>query len=166
MIIKNKGKSMEESTLNAKKQRRWKNLLLIPGFQIKIVLFVFLAGMVCMSLNAYLYYTYIVESYGFIFRYSKLPQELIDSRYSDLFAFGVSLGAITIVVLLMVAIWILVMTHRAAGSIYHMKKVVDEIKAGNTGARVHLREKDYFQDFAASLNQLIATIDKNPVPKH
>lgn len=156
---------MDASNASIKKQRSWKNLLLDPDFQVKITLFVFLAGIVCMSLNAYLYYTYVVESYGFIFKYSKLPQELIESRYSDLFTFGIALGAITIVVLSLVAIWVLVMTHRAAGSVYHMKKVVDEVRTGNTGARVHLREKDNFQEFAISLNQLIATIDKNLTSK-
>lgn len=156
---------MDAQNQEGKKQRSWKNLLLIPGFQGKITLFVLLAGTACMMLNAYLYYIYVVESYGFIFKFSKLPQDMIDSRYGDLFTFGMSLPIITLVVLLLISIWVLVLTHRAAGSIYHMKKVVDEAKAGNSSARVHLREKDHFQDFAASLNQLLESVDKNAAPK-
>lgn len=33
-------------------------------------------------------------------------------------------------------------------TIYHMKRVMEEIRAGNTKQRVHLRPKDEFQDVA------------------
>lgn len=151
---------MNTETTQGKQKRSWKNLLLIPGFQGKITLFVLLAGGACLLLNAYLYYIYVVESYGFIFKFSKLPKDMMDSRYSDLFTFGMSLTIITLIVLMLISTWVLVLTHRAAGSIYHMKKVVDEARSGNTSVRVHLREKDHFQDFAVSLNQLLDSVDK------
>ncbi|MGR9101124.1 MAG: hypothetical protein ACU826_11205 [Gammaproteobacteria bacterium] len=88
-----------------------------------------------MAVNAFLYYTYTVESYDFIFRYSPLSRELIDERYRDPHDFGVDLALST---LLIISYWWaggLFITHRAAGSVYHFKRVIQEIRSGNKGER-------------------------------
>jgi nitrogen fixation/metabolism regulation signal transduction histidine kinase len=143
-----------------KQQRRLKNILIIPGFQGRIAFFIFFAGLACAALNAYLYYSYVVESYDFILRHSSLSQELIDNRYRDLFQFGVALGIATLLIIVLIAIWALFMTHRAAGAVYHIKRVIEEIKSGNTGARVHLRAKDEFQDVAEAFNGMMDELQK------
>jgi nitrogen fixation/metabolism regulation signal transduction histidine kinase len=141
--------------MSEKKQRTLKNILISPRYQGRMAALVFFAGLACAALNAYLYYSYVVDSYDFIFRYSSMPRDVIDARYRDLYTFGAALGVITVLLLLLVVSWVLIMTHRAAGAVYHMKKVVDEIRAGNHEARVHLRERDEFQDFAESLNKML-----------
>jgi methyl-accepting chemotaxis protein len=146
---------------NPKKQRSLKNILIIPGFQGRMTFFIFFAGFISTALNAYLYYSYVVDSYEFIFKYSNLPQDLIDERYSDLLTFGVSLCLATLLIILLIAIWALFMTHRAAGSVYHMKRVIEAIRSGNTKERIHLREKDEFQDVAKSFNQMMDELQKN-----
>ncbi|MGR9073998.1 MAG: hypothetical protein ACU833_13125 [Gammaproteobacteria bacterium] len=108
-----------------------------------------------MAVNAFLYYTYIVESYDFIFKYSPLSQELIDERYRDLHDFGVGLALTTLLIISILACWGLFITHRAAGSVYHFKRVFQEIRSGNKGERIRLREKDEFKDVADEFNQLM-----------
>ncbi|MGQ0522848.1 MAG: HAMP domain-containing protein, partial [Betaproteobacteria bacterium] len=142
--------------------RSKKNILIMPGFQGRMILFVVLVGFVGAALNGYLYYSYVVDSYDFVFRHSSLPEELKDQRYSDLFVFGASLVVATLVVTLAVAIWALFITHRAAGSVYHIQRVIGEIRSGNLKARVHLREKDEFQDLARSFNELMDELQKKP----
>jgi nitrogen fixation/metabolism regulation signal transduction histidine kinase len=143
-----------------KEQRSRKNMLIMPGFQGRMISFVILAGFLCAILNGYLYYSYVVDSYDFILRHSTLSKELIDQRYRDLFVFGMSLGAATFVVILIIAVWALFITHRAAGSVYHIKKVIDEIRAGNVGERVRLRKKDEFQEVAQAFNALMDELQK------
>ncbi len=143
-----------------KRLRSKQNILIMPGFQGRMIFFVILVGFVCAALNGYLYYSYVVDSYDFVFRHSSLPQELKEQRYSDLFVFGASLGVATLVVTLIVAIWALFITHRAAGSVYHIKRVIGEIRSGNVKARVHLREKDEFQDLAESFNEMMDELQK------
>jgi nitrogen fixation/metabolism regulation signal transduction histidine kinase len=143
-----------------KNQRSLRNILIIPGFQGKIAFFILFAGLVCTALNAYLYYSYVVDSYEFIFRYSSLPQEFIDERYRDLFNFGVSLCLVTLLIILMIATWALFMTHRAAGAVYHMARAIEAIRSGNTKERIHLREKDEFQNVAKSFNQMMDELQK------
>ena len=146
---------------NPKKQRSTKNLWLLPGFQGRIIFFIILVGFVCAAFNGYLYYSYVDDSYNFILKYSTLSQELIGQRHRDLLIFGVALGAATLLITLVIAAWALVITHRAAGAVYHLKRVIDEIRSGNVKQRVHLREKDDFQDLAASFNQMMDELQKN-----
>lgn len=141
--------------MDPRKQRSKINLLIMAGFQGRIILVVVLAGFFCTAVNGYFYYSYVVESYDFILKYSSLSKELIEARYQDLFVFGVSLGLVNLVIVVIVATWTLIITHRAAGSVYHIRRVIREIKSGNTKARVHLREKDEFQNLAESFNQMM-----------
>jgi HAMP domain-containing protein len=133
----------------------------MPDFQGRMILFVLLTGFVCMALNGYLYYQYVVDSYDFILNYSSLPEDLKEQRYADLLVFGTSLSVATLAATFAVAIWALFATHRAAGSVYHLKRVIDEIRAGNADARVHLREKDEFQEVARAFNELMDQLQKN-----
>jgi len=144
-----------------KNQRRSRNVFIMPDFQGRMILFVLLTGFVCMALNGYLYYQYVVDSYDFILNYSSLPEDLKEQRYADLLVFGTSLSVATLAATFAVAIWALFATHRAAGSVYHLKRVIDEIRAGNADARVHLREKDEFQDVARAFNELMDQLQKN-----
>ena len=141
-------------------QRSKKNILIIPGFQGRMILFVLLTGSICMILNGYLYYSYVADSYAFILKHSTLPQELAAQRYRDLLVFGLSLAAATLVATLIFAVWALFVTHRAAGSVYQIRRVIEEIKAGNVNQRVHLRENDEFQDVAKSFNEMVDVLQK------
>ena len=146
--------------MDPKKQRSLKNILIIPGFQSRMIFFIILAGFACTALNAYLYYAYVVDSYDFILKYSSLSKELIADRYRDLYNFGLSLSLATVLIVLIIAILALFVTHRAAGSVYHMKRVINEIRSGNIKARVHLRPKDEFQDVARSFNEMMDKLQK------
>ena len=138
-----------------KQKRSKRNVLVMPLFQGRIVFIVALAGLLCTALNGFLYYSYIVDSYDFILQHARLTPEIKAQRYDDLFVFGLSLAVATLVTTLAIAIWGLFVTHRAAGSVYHLQRVIQEIKAGSTSARVHLRQKDEFQELAKSFNELM-----------
>jgi HAMP domain-containing protein len=132
----------------------------MTGFQGRVFFFIVLAGFVSMTLNGYLYYSYVADSYGFILRHSSLPQDVIDDRYRELFVLWVSLTLISLLIILIIATWTLFLTHRAAGPVYHMKRVINEIRAGNANVRVHLRKKDEFQDLATSFNDMMDELQR------
>ena len=129
-------------------------------FQGRIAFLVVLAGLLCIGTTAYLYYAYVGDSYAFILKYSTLPQEIASGRYRELYTFLLSLTAINVVIILVVAGWTFSVTHRAVGAVYHMRRVVEAVRAGNTGERIHLRERDEFQDLAKSLNALLDETQK------
>ena len=131
----------------------------MPRFQGRLVMLILGVGFGCALLNGYLYYSYVDDSYAFIFQYSKLSQDLIDQRHRDLLIFGIALAIATLLITLIIAAWALVLTHRAAGSVYHVLKVIEEIRSGKVEQRVHLRKKDDFQDLADAFNRLMDELD-------
>lgn len=54
----------------------------------------------------------------------------------------------------------LILSHRAAGPIYHFKKIFDSIAKGEENQNINLRPKDYFKDVAESFNQMLKTLSK------
>jgi len=146
---------------DSRNQRSKRNLWIIPSFQGRIVSLILLLGFVCAAANGYLYYAYVDDSYDFILKYSSLSQELIDERHRDLLVFGVSLGLATLLMTLVIVALALVITHRAAESIYHIKSVIEEIRSGNAKERIHLKEKDEFHDLANSFNQMMDELQKH-----
>jgi len=48
-----------------------------------------------------------------------------------------------------------VISHRMAGPIYRIRKILDKMAQGDLSAQVHLRRKDDFSALAASINSLI-----------
>jgi nitrogen fixation/metabolism regulation signal transduction histidine kinase len=146
--------------MDSKNQRSKRYLWIIPSFQGRIISLILLLGFVCAAANGYLYYAYVDDSYDFILKYSSLSQELIDARHRDLLVFGVSLGLATLLTTLVIVALALVITHRAAESIDHIKRVIEEIRSGNVKERIHLREKDEFQDLAKSFNQMMDELQK------
>lgn len=141
-------------------QRKPRNLMLDWGFQGSILLLIVASGLLCIGATAFLSYAYVADSYAFIFKHSSLPQDLVTSRYGDLYRFLLSLSLLNGAIVLVVAAWTLIVTHRAAGSIFHIKRVIGEIRAGNAAARVRLRQKDEFQDLAAAFNEMMDELQK------
>ncbi len=148
---------------HAKRKRKIGNLLLDWGFQGGILLLILLTGVLCIATTAYLSYAYVADSYAFIFKHSSLPQELIDARYGDLYKFLLSLSVLNWAIVLVVAGWALLLTHRAAGAVFHIKRVIGEVRAGNKAARVALRDKDEFQDLARSFNAMMDDLQRSEV---
>ena len=136
-------------------KRSKKNLWLMPGFQGRMILLFIFCGFTCALLNGYLYNSYVDDSYRFILQYSTLSPDLKEQRHFDLLVFGVALAAASLVITLILAVWALVLTHRAAGAVYAVKKVIGEIRAGDLTRRVRLRKKDEFKDLAAAFNEMM-----------
>jgi len=141
-------------------QRKTRNLLLDWGFQGGVLLLILATGLLCIGTTAFLSHSYVADSYAFIFKHSSLPQDLVTARYSDLYRFLFSLTLLNCAIVLVVAGWTVLMTHRAAGSIFHIKRVIGEIHAGNTAARVQLRKNDEFQDLARAFNEMMDDLQK------
>lgn len=136
-------------------RRHVHSVLTLKGFKGRVAFAVVGAGFVCIAINACLFYAYVVNSYGVILQNSTLPPEIIDERYAELYGFWIALTAVSTVVLISTALWILIVAQRAAGPIAHFHKVIDSIRAGNHSERVTLRARDEYQDLAASFNSML-----------
>lgn len=136
-------------------QRSQKTVFRLSGFRGRLVSVIVTLGFLCIVLNAVLFYAYVLESYGFILRHSTLGPELAEERYGELYGIALALGLLSVAMVAVVAVWTLFITHRVAGPIYHLEKVIEQIRAGNEDQRLNLRRKDEFQEMARAFNQLV-----------
>jgi len=141
-------------------KRHAKSIFSVKGFQGRVVVAIAAAGLSCVGVNAYLCYAYVVSSYDFIFQHSTLPAEVIDGRYAELLEVWAVLSAVNVAIVLVVAVWAMYVTHRAAGPIYHLRKTIEKIRAGKLDERLHLRHKDDFHDLARDFNELLDELQR------
>jgi HAMP domain-containing protein len=138
----------------ANKKRKLKNLLMNQGIQVPVLLLVILAGF--LFSNAILFYSFVRGNYEIFFNsYPEASQDFIDLKYNDLLNFGWILIAVSTLTTIILAVYALIVSHRTAGAGYRIKAVVDEIKSGKTGSRIHLRKNDELQELAQSINELM-----------
>ena len=137
------------------RRRKLRNLMINTGFQGRLVALVLAFGALNFLLNGILFYFYVQKSYAIIFASVDVPSVLVQTLNGDLQQFGQVLLVLSLVVTLVVAVYITILTHRAAGAAYHIHRVINEIRSGNLGARVFLRKNDEFQDLASSFNEMV-----------
>ena len=105
-------------------------------------------------------YVHIKENYSILVDLSPMTNEAKKQLYFELNALVVKLSVGSVIFLCGVALIGLVMSHRAAGPLYHMKRVFEAIRDGKHDARVRLRPKDDFLDVAASFNEMMDALTK------
>lgn len=54
----------------------------------------------------------------------------------------------------------ILLTHRTAGPMFHFKRIYADIEKGNLSARVHLRDKDFWQDNAEAFNKAMDAVQE------
>jgi len=75
---------------------------------------------------------------------SIMIQQLVSKLYSTSF-----------ILLLVIAGFSIIFTHRIAGPVYHLEKTLDQLINGEDVNLIHLRDGDELQELAAKINQVI-----------
>ena len=141
--------------MSTQRRRKLRNLFINKGFQGRVVGLVLFAGALSFLLNGLLFYLYVQKNYAIIFASSDVPPLLVETLVRDLRQFGAVLLGLSVLATIVIAFYISVMTHRAAGAAYHIHRVVKEVNDGVTGSRIHLRQRDEFKELAAAINEMI-----------
>jgi methyl-accepting chemotaxis protein len=145
------------------RNRKFKNLLINPSYQLKYVLWINATGLVLIVLYSVLVYHYVSENYAILVDLSPMNDEAKTQLYSELKEIILRMGLVSVGFLGAVSMVGVLFSHRTAGPLYHFKKIFSEIRAGNRAARVKLRPKDDFQDVAQAFNDMMDQIsEKKP----
>ncbi len=62
------------------------------------------------------------------------------------------LSSLTLIITWIAALYL---SHRIAGPVYHINRVLDERLAGNKEIRIHTRKNDFFSDLVKKINALL-----------
>ena len=135
---------------------RRRRYLVEKGFQLRfasmILLFMFAVALFC-SLTIY-YNTWMLlgEKLANVYPQGRLVGILKQAN----FVLFMRLLLITP----LVCILAIVLSHRIAGPIFHIKKTLDEVTKGDYSKRLYLRNTDELKDVAESINNLMELLEK------
>lgn len=141
--------------MTSKRNRKIRNLLINPSYQLKYTFFITFTGICLVTLLAFISYSYLRENYQTLIELSPMTDEARAQLIKELHDIAFYLGSASTTFLALVAIMGLWMSHRVAGPMYHFQRVFDEISQGNRKARVKLRPNDEFHDVAKVFNEMM-----------
>ena len=139
-------------------KRSWRNYLIDPKFQLKYAFWISGTGIILVAAMSTLFYRYIHENYVTLVDLSPMTEETKLLMYSELNEILIKLGIISVTFIAIVTLLGIVISHKAAGAVYHFKKVFRKIGDGETHLRIHLRPGDDFQEAAAEFNIMMDKI--------
>ncbi len=139
-------------------QRRLKNLLINPRYQLKYVFWTGFTGLTLVAVNGAIFYYYIRENYTILVELSPMTEESKAQLFNELNQIVVRLGCFSLLFIVIVSFLGLVFSHKVAGPLYHFRRIFNEIKAGKPAARVNLRPTDEFQDVALAFNEMMDSL--------
>jgi len=139
-------------TLNPR--RKAKNMLLQPGLQLRLPVYMLLLTLALLGLLA----AHTYEVYGRLFALaiaeSNQPEwfrRTLDAQTGD---FALVWGALGLTYTLAVLTVCIVYVHRMVGPIVPFRRHIEALKNGDFSSRVKLRRGDAFEDVASDLNEL------------
>jgi HAMP domain-containing protein len=142
-------------------QRRLRNFLLNPRFQAKTIFWIVLSGLTMFVVCSSVFYVFVRENYQLLVDLAPMTDDVRAQLYRELHQILLLLGGFAVVFLAFMAMIGLVISHRTAGPLYRIKRVIEEVALGNPSARIHLRPNDDFQDVAESFNKMMDALLKN-----
>jgi len=148
-----------------KRRRSLRNFWINPEFQSRYIFWISASGLALVALNAAVFYFYTQENYAMLVDLSPMTDEAKALLYSELREIVTKLVLASAAFLGATAAIGVVISHRAAGPMFHFKRVFAEIRNGNRAARVNLRPKDDFQDVAIEFNRMMDSVVETKAPK-
>ncbi len=140
-------------------RRKLRNFLINPAFQLKYAFWLSASGLTLVSMNAALFYLYTRENYSTLVELSPMTDDVRRLLQTELRLIILQLSALSLAFVILMTLLGIVISHRAAGPLFHFNRIFREIAEGNRQARVRLRPGDDFQDVAASFNRMMDSLE-------
>jgi len=139
-------------------KRSWKNYLIDPKFQLKYAFWLSGTGLILVGAITTVFYFYIRENYAILVDLSPMTEDAKSILYEELNRIILSLSLISGGFIAVITLLGIVLSHQAAGAVYHFKKVFKLIASGKVETRIQLRPNDDFQDAAKAFNEMMDTL--------
>ncbi len=149
---------MSESKHGAFRRKRY---LIDPGFQLKYAFLFFALGLTAAGAVGTVAFFFFKRTYqDFLNAYYYQSPQLVAGLEGQLR--GLTLWMVFLFALLAIfcLVFGILLTHRVVGPIHKLRKAMDEVAAGRSDVRLHLRSNDEFQDLAESFNRMLDSRQK------
>jgi nitrogen fixation/metabolism regulation signal transduction histidine kinase len=150
----------------SKANRKLKNFIINPKFQMKYLFWITANSLVLMLGYIYIFYKYTKENYTYLVDMLDMTAEARNQMHAELNQILYTLIFFSVIFLIFTSIVGIVFSHKVAGPLHKLNLIMDKIKAGNKGVRAHFRPGDEFQDLAQNFNEMMDTVvterEENP----
>lgn len=144
------------------KDRKLKNYLINPKYQLRYVFWVSSTGFLLIGLYSILVYYYVSENYAILVDLSPMEDSAKVQLYRELKEIIFKLSGGSIIFLGLVSLLGVMLSHKTAGAMFAFKKTFKRIQEGNPQERINLRPGDDFQDVAKAFNEMMDAVVKKP----
>lgn len=141
-----------------KNQRRFKNFIINPAYQLKYVFWLTGTGLLLTLVNSAIFYSFTKENYAILVDLSPMTEDARSQLYAELHRIFLYLAVFSAAFLIFIAALGIYLSHRTAGPLYQFKRVFDDVRAGNRTSRLSLRPNDEFRDVADAFNQMMDSL--------
>ena len=142
------------------KDRKLKNFLINPKYQLRYVFWVSSTGLLLISLYSILVYHYVSENYSILVELSPMEDAAKIQLYSELKEIIFKLCGGSVIFMGLVSLLGIKLSHKTAGAMFAFKKTFKKIQDGDLQARINLRPGDDFQDVAHAFNEMFEVVVK------
>ncbi len=142
-------------------QRSWKNYLIDPSFQLRYAFWLSGTGLLLVAAITSVFYFYIRENYAILVDLSPMTDDAKALLYDELNQIITKLALISFTFVMVITLVGIVISHRAAGAVYHFKKIFQKVAEGDVTARIQLRPNDDFQEAAKEFNRMMETLKQS-----
>lgn len=147
-------------SLGYREQRKARNFLLQPAFQLRLAAYILLLSMFFMLLALLLGNLYFEQTYVTMIQnttQSEYLQQVISRQLHEFKAMSLLMLFIYMLVTIVVTT---IYTHRLVGPVIPLSRLIKALTQGRYDHRVKLRRNDALQDLAEQLNELAETLEQ------
>jgi len=148
------------SALGINENRKARNILVRPGFQLKLPFYILMLTLTFVALTLLLGNLYLEQAYVTMIENTTQSEYLQQVITDQIAAFKVISLVILFVYAVLVVVITSVYTHRLLGPMIPIERHLKALKEGFYAHRLRLRKKDALHELADQLNELAETLEQ------
>lgn len=140
--------------MSGQQQRKLKNLLVTPRFQLKLCGYFFASGMIFFVAVLVVAYQKLIQVRS-LMNDNPVMNFMVQSEVNDLMFETVQFALVGFVLyIVFTSVFALIMSHRIAGPVIAITAFIDQLREGNFDYKRNLRPKDELKEIMEALQHL------------
>lgn len=145
----------------SRKQRKLRNLLVTPKFQLKLSLYYMASGLIIIGVMLGLIYNRLIEARELMNNVPVMNFQ-VQTRVNELMFEIVPISMFGFLAFIIFSfVFALIISHRIAGPVVAINAYIEQLKAGNYEYNRHLRPNDELKEIMNGLHELAAVLKQH-----
>jgi signal transduction histidine kinase len=144
-------------------KRDFRNILISPDRQLRMIALVtFVCGMTYLA-SVYYIIKHLISELAMASSAIGSQMDFQDKMIMAIQHSMFSIGVVGVVLIVLLAVGLLILSHRIYGPLVPIKRFIQQIREGDYAARVSIRDEDELHDLVVELNEMAVTLEKRHI---